>query len=853
MAIGGYNQGETCTRDAVQPRARHMPLVTVVVALAAGAVLGRYGRPESLSSCLGPTPTWFVCWWLASAVCWGLWWVAARRARRALAAWLLLAAVALAGAAWYEVRWDVFSLNEIGRFARANAEPVCVEAVAREAPDHLPAPRPTALRAIPVGERSRLDVELVGIRDGTQWRPVAGVCGLVVGGSVEGVHAGDRLRVFGQLRRSLPPASPGAFDFAAYHRAERRLVSLRSEDPQCITVLHPGNFLRPQRALDSLRQQGRQVIDRFVGRQRSGLAAAMLLGDRSGLPNEETADFMTTGTVHVLVVSGLHVGILAMGLYGLAWFGWLPRRFALATIVAVVAIYTLVVGAQPPVVRAAVLTTLMCVAAWSGRRPLSFNSLAAAALVILAVNPANLFRAGAQLSFLAVAAIMWWGGGERARRRRRRDPLEALIAATRPWPVRAARGLARWTVRLWLMVGVIWLVTLPLVLYQFHVVTPVAVLISPAVWVLVWATLWSGFALLACGWLITPLGVMLGSMCDWSLAGLERLVEWAGSVPAPAGHFWAPGPAWWWVAGFYLALLAVMLWGRRRVAPRWQLAALCVWILVGLAPPLLRATTRDQLDVAFVAVGHGTCVVIEGPQGETVLYDAGSIGSPQYVTQTIAGYLWHRGVWHVDAIVLSHADVDHYNAVPGLLERFGVGAVYVSPVMFDEYGDSADSPALAELRTAIDGAGVPVREVRAGDRLRTRGGVKLDVLHPPLLGAFSGDNADSVTLGVEYAGRRVLLPGDLEPPGLEYVLAESPLACDVVMAPHHGSRRSDPPGLAAWSTPRWVVVSGGEGSQVATVTRTYQQAGARVLHTRDVGTIEFSVAAGAASVRTFAK
>ncbi len=429
-----------------------------------------------------------------------------------------------------------------------------------------------------------------------------------------------------------------------------------------------------------------------------------------------------------------------------------------------------------------------------------------------------------------------------------------LIAATRPWPVRAARGLARWTVRLWLMVGVIWLVTLPLVLYQFHVVTPVAVLISPAVWVLVLAALWSGFAMLACGWLIPPLGVVLGGVCDASLAGLQHLVEWASSVPPPVGHFWAPGPVWWWVAGFYVGLVATMLWGRRRVAPRWQLAALCVWILVGLAPPLARAATRDQLDVTFLAVGHGTCVVVEGPRGETLLYDAGSLGTPQYVTQAIAGYLWHRGVWHIDAIVLSHADLDHYNAVPGLLERFGVDAVYTSPLMFDQYGDSADSPALAELRAAIDAAGVPVHEVRAGDRLHTRGGVTLDVLHPPPLGTFGSDNADSVTVTVEYARRRVLLPGDLESPGLDYVLAELPLACDVLMAPHHGSQRSDPPGLAAWSTPRWVVVSGGTGSDVATVTQTYQTAGARVLHTHDDGTIEFTMTGGRSlSVRTCAR
>jgi competence protein ComEC len=103
------------------------------------------------------------------------------------------------------------------------------------------------------------------------------------------------------------------------------------------------------------------------------------------------------------------------------------------------------------------------------------------------------------------------------------------------------------------------------------------------------------------------------------------------------------------------------------------------------------------------------------------------------------------------------------------------------------------------------------------------------------------DNANSVTLGVEYAGRRILLPGDLESPGIDDVMSEQPFDCDVVLAPHHGSRRSDPPGFAAWSTPEWVVLSGGGGEQAAPVIRTYQAAGAHVFVTDEVGAIKFMV------------
>ena len=112
---------------------------------------------------------------------------------------------------------------------------------------------------------------------------------------------------------------------------------------------------------------------------------------------------------------------------------------------------------------------------------------------------------------------------------------------------------------------------------------------------------------------------------------------------------------------------------------------------------------------------------------------------------------------------------------------------------------------MTALAEAIDQAGVPVREIHSGDRLLGGRDCKIEVLHPPRRGLLGGDNVNSIVLAIEYSGRRILLPGDLEPPGLSDVLAEEPWDCDVLMAPHHGSRRSDPAGLAGWCSPEWAI------------------------------------------------
>jgi competence protein ComEC len=690
-------------------------------------------------------------------------------------------------------------------------------------------------------------IEVTAIRDGTAWQRVGGNCQLTIYGHLLGVRAGDRLRIFGQLTRPASPLNPGEFDFAQHARADRQMARLRSSAPESVRVLRPGPALSLANVLEASRNACKRLIWEFVGPERAGLAAAILLGAREGLAYDQTEPYLVTGTIHVLVVSGMNVAILAAGLLGMMRVGWLARRAGLAVIIGVVVCYALLAELQPPVVRAAVFGILLCIAAWTGRHGAAFNSLAAAALIVLALNPANLFRPGPQLSFLAVMTLMWIGRWPLQRRSSER--IDEMLTAVRPWYVQWLEVFGRWTGLLLLTSLAIWLTTLPLVLFHFHVASPVSVLISPVVWLLVFVAMWSGFTLLTLGWFIPAVGSLCGVACDLSLGGLESVVAWAEALPA--GHFWAPGPAWWWVLVFYLALLTAMIAGRALAPRRRQLAALSAWILVGLAPPLVRALSRDGLECSFVAVGHGACVVLEAPTGETLVYDAGALGSPEIATQSIASYLWHRGIMRIDGLVISHADIDHYNAVPGLLERFRVGTVYVSPLMFDGFGETGNQDGPEVLRAAIRAAGAPIREIWAGDKLQVGPEVTLHVLHPPRNGVIGSDNANSITLAAEYRGRRVLLPGDLESPGLDDVMAELPYDCDVLLAPHHGSRQSDPPGFAAWSTPEWVIISGAHSNETEPVAATYRRAGADVLQTNQRGAVRVSLQPGSSSLDTW--
>src|SRR5439155_27116645 len=137
------------------------------------------------------------------------------------------------------------------------------------------------------------------------------------------------------------------------------------------------------------------------------------------------------------------------------------------------------------------------------------------------------------------------------------------------------------------------------------------------------------------------------------------------------------------------------------------------------------------LTCLFVAVGHGVSVLVELSNGRNLLYDSGRLGSPLAGIRPISSVLWSRGITHVDAIVISHADADHFNAIPGLLERFSVGAIYVSPVMFERL-----PPAVKELRNAISRHRVPLREIHSGQSLAAGGNTRIECLHPRRKGVY---------------------------------------------------------------------------------------------------------------------
>lgn len=863
------------------------PLVLVAACVAGGCVLARVlptgagipgaGIPGAgipgigVWTGAGSGMSLVVGWWFAAMAALALWGGCLRHGRPWAAAASLAVAIVCTAAAWSAARFDLFSADDLAwqlpPDAAAMPVPVAVVGTVVESPRRLPSPVADSRQAAAIGTSSEFILGVERLRDGGCWRDASGRAAVIVDGMPPALHVGSRVCVFGRGLRPAPALNPGEFDYRLRARTSRCLSIIRVHSANCIRTLDPPPWWTVGPWIDRVRTWGVGVLHDHVSPPRAPLAAALLLGSRESLPRQDADDFLVTGTVHILSISGLHVGLLAYALFRLCRWLLLPRGWALVTVAACTGMYMLIVRAETPVVRATLLVWLTCLGAATGRRSPAVNALAAAAVVVLACRPGEVFAAGAQLSFMSTAVLVAVSAAL-TRPRGEPDPIERLIDRSRSPVERMIRRLA-WNVWVLFVTGAaVWAVSAPLVAARFHVLSPIGLVLNVLIAPFVALAMGWGTACLLAAPLSSAIAGVCGAACDGTLACIGWLVSWAAAVPG--GHAWLAAPPWWWVVGWYMLLVMVCMAlpaARLTRAVTWGAVA-GAWILVGLAGAgleRLAAAGPGALRVVMAAVGHGCGIVVRSPSGRCMLYDAGRLGAPGAARRALAGVLWSEGVQRIDTLVISHADADHFNAVPQLLERFAVGEVVVSADF-----RASGSAAFADVLRQIAERGIPLRTVAAGDEFAVDPHCRVRVLHPALADAATAsaagspghetvpavaDNERSIVLAVEAAGRRLLLTGDLEGPALARFIAAGPGGCDVLVAPHHGSRSSLPPDIARATAPTWILVSGQGGAAWPEVRAAYGAASGGgpdgVLKTGGEGAIAVEADAAAVTVQRF--
>jgi competence protein ComEC len=785
---------------------------------------------------------------LAAIIAWAL--CAGRRCPQ-VAAVALLVALAAASAAWAAARMDMFASNDLAWQLDDTPRPVALRGRVVEAPRLLPTPAGEERRAAAIGPTSGCVIAVTSARWKSRWQPVDGEARVLVTGAPIDLPVGTEVRILGRALRPPGPLNPGEPDMARRARESRRLSLVRVDGWESIRVISKAAWWSLTSAVDQLRTRAAAVLSKHIDSERSGLAAALLLGLWNGISRDVADEFVVTGTIHVLSISGLHVGLLAIGLFAVLRTVGVPRHRAGLVVAVIIGGYMLLVGAGTPVVRATILVWIACGSLAVHRRPATINSLAFAAIIVCVWKPSEVFSIGAQLSFLSTGVLVGVAGA--MRRPREDDPIERLIERSRSKWEKLGRTVGAWAMGGFVASAAVSLATAPLVASSFHVVSPISLVVNVLVGAIVPLAMACGFLCLLAAPLSGWLASFFGAGCDASLAVVQAMVSAAASVPY--GHFWVAGPREWWVVGWFVLFFAALLCLRadllRRTAP-W-VALVTAWSVVGLLAEVSASRPGGPgLRLMMAAVGHGCGIVVTSPCGRSLVYDAGRLGAASSARRTIEAVLWSERITRIDTLVISHADTDHFNAVPALLTRFRVGEMLVpEPLLTNR------SVAVRELLAAARAHGVPIRTAKAGDAFAIDPLCRVRVLHPSpgAVHEYRPNNEMSLVLSIEAAGRRVLLTGDLEGHALQAFNQSHPGACDVLVAPHHGSRTSLPADIATETRPQLVLVSGRGGRHWPVVQTAYATAAGgaaeNVLKTGSEGAISVMLTAADISVDRF--
>jgi competence protein ComEC len=588
---------------------------------------------------------------------------------------------------------------------------------------------------------------------------------------------GDLLELHGGLE--TPPVFDD-FDYREY--LLRRGIGSLIAYPQVSVLAHDqGSALRA--ALIDARASLSGALADALPEPESSLAAGVLLGKRVDLPPDLMDDMNATGTSHLVAVSGQNVTLVAgLLMAALAWV--IGRRRAAWLALAAVIGYSLLVGGEPSVVRAAIMGALYVVAIALGRQSSGPIALALAGAAMTVIDPQVVHDVSFQLSFAATLGLMVLGSLLVARGQ----------AATQRWPAVAAFPLTRPAIELAAVTVAAIAFTLPITAVNFQrvsLVAPLANLLAVPAFLAVALT---AAITAAVGIMLPATAGVLGWLAWPPAAYMVAVVRLMADVPLASAEVSGLGTP---HAVVYYGGLGVVVWllGRRRPEPiappplprlpatRPLIPAAGIALLLTLASALLwlavAAPVSGRLSVTFLDVGQGDAILIEGPDGQRILVDGGPSA------EAIDAALGRRLPFYdrrIDLVVLTHPEADHLGGLPAVLRRYDVGSALASPAQ----GDTAAYRAWAD---ALRAESVPSQEAVAGDTIDLGNGARLYVLSAPLDG--SDYNEDSVVIKLAMGQASFLLTGDIESSREAALICSSAdLRATVYKVPHHGSATS---------------------------------------------------------------
>lgn len=635
---------------------------------------------------------------------------------------------------------------------------------------------------------------------------------------------GRHITLTGVLRQPQGRRNPGGFDYRAY--LDRQGVVGIIDAKGLLQIEKEQGGLLPLRWIEALRIRTERIIDNIY--TEAGTAApalhaqlikGILLGKRSELPTETLDIFRNSGTFHVLAVSGLHVGLVAMFCYfGFRCFRLPPKVVCLLTMLSVL-VYASLIGFRPSVFRASLMAILFLFATVIDRDVDFFNLLAFAAVVLLLLNPQQVWDVGFQLSFVAVMSIVYFVPKmEEPLRRLWENGADSSSQSDTPVLTRVKNAAVKWLVLSYLVTFAAQIGTTLLIAYHFFRAYPLGFIVGPFAVGLVTLIVAAGIVSVCVGFIWLSFAKVIALFNHAIISVFLALIGLFGQT-------WGVvklAPPTFGLCVLYIGLfLGIAQW--RYVYEQWRVASLIGLTVIALWVWDTAFHEKGRLlEVVTLDVGQGDATFVRFPDKQTLLIDGGVQRSYyderrqksvdyDIGRRVIEPYLDARGIRRLDMIMLTHPDVDHGGGLAHILENFEVGRVLgISDLPLN-------SPTHQRLHAIVNANHIPYTFPFAGEIAFTPTAT-VNLLHPidpastNLLDQDKND--DSLVIKLTDRAVDILFTGDIGQKAENRLISSGQdLRAEILKVPHHGSSTSSSTQFIDAVQPRYAIFSLGRSSR----------------------------------------
>ena len=672
--------------------------------------------------------------------------------------------------------------------------------------------------------RNLLYLNVMRVKLNDQWHDFHGKLRLSVRHLNPDISPGDVIQVETKIRRAHGLRNPGGFDYATFLIRHGITATAWADGRRnVVKVAELGNPV--WRQVHRWREEIRQAALNSLEGPSLAIYLAMIIGESGYLTHDIRDNFMASGTTHILSISGSHLALVAIIVFGCVRWGllrlpkpWLlrltqhitPTKCAAFATIPPVLFYSALAGGEVPTIRSLIMILIGLLAVLAERPHAGQRALALAALCILTWDPLAVFDISFQLSFLSVLTILLVVYQRRKDVHATEPTQKDDSDHSEPWLRLVTSKLLKSTRTLLVISAAVTITTLPLVAYHFHQIPWAGVLGNLLV------VPFSGFVVIPVG-LTTAVWVLL---TDRSTLPLEGLVEWSFHVfyaiatlftHIPYAEYHVASPSTLSILVFYAAMaLTLWMWREpfpspkahlRTIAAGVALITVVLWTWSPYAEP-----PDGEIRVTYLDVGQGDAILIQLPGPKVILVDGGA-GPPRLDMgrAVTAPYLWDQGIAHIDLMVVTHPQLDHMGGLSYILRQFSVGEIWNN-------GESRDAEFYRTFTTELahgDNRKDIQQQVKRGDTQVPIGPCDIHILNPGT--TYHSQNDHSIVFRLSCRSHSFLLTGDIESDTI-HDLSRHPTRnrARVLKVPHHGAATSIDVNFLKQVNPEFAVVSVGK-------------------------------------------